>query len=139
MQTNLTDRATQLIQQAASVHLAVIDENGYPVVMAMSPTNIQNLSLGEIFMTTTLDSNKAKCLQQNSKASVCCSTPHDNITLVGEIEICTDQATKSKCWQDWFIGPYPGGEADPNYCALKFTTTRYKLFVDGEEKQGSMS
>ncbi|MCL2446032.1 MAG: pyridoxamine 5'-phosphate oxidase family protein [Oscillospiraceae bacterium] len=134
MQTNLTDRANEIIQQATSAHFAVIDENGYPVVMSMSPTGTN--SINEIFMTTTLDSNKANCLQQNSKASVCISTTHDNITLVGQVKICTDQASKSKCWQDWFIGPYPNGETDPNYCVLKFSTERYKLFVDGEENQG---
>ena len=128
------EKASAIIKKSVSVTLAVIDESGYPMAMAMSPINPKGIS--ELYLSTTLDSNKAACLQKNSKASICCSTGYDNITLVGDIEICTDQATKSKCWINWFIEVYPGGETDPNYCVLKFTTKRYKLYVNNEEAAG---
>jgi len=134
MSSKILDKANELIKKAATAHLGVIDEGGYPVVMAMSMTNTE--SIGDIYMTTTLDSNKAKCLKRDNKASVCISNASDNITLVGVIEICTDQDTKSKCWQNWFCDVYPGGETDPNYCVLKFTTKRYKLFISYEEAEG---
>ena len=130
MNTKMVEKANKVLQKAANVNLGVIDENGYPVVMAMSIINPESIS--EIYLSTTIDSNKAKCLQKNNKASVCCATTNDNITLVGEVEICTDQETKSKCWQNWFIEVYPGGETDPSYCVLKFTTKRAAMFVGCE-------
>ena len=136
MNTKIIEKANEILKKAANVSLGVIDENGYPVVMAMSPTNTETIN--EVFMTTTLDSNKAKCLQKNNKASVCCATTNDNITLVGEVEICTDQETKSKCWQNWFIEVYPDGETDPNYCVLKFTAKRASMFVDCEVAAGEL-
>jgi general stress protein 26 len=51
---------------------------------------------------------------------------------VGEAEILTDQETKSRFWQDWFITHFPGGETDPNYCIIKITTKRVSLWVDNE-------
>ena len=130
MRANILERANQIIKKAANVHLGVIDESGYPVVMAMSLINPETIS--ELFLSTTLDSNKAKRLQKNHRASVCCNTNEHNITLVGEAEIFTDQETKSRCWQNWFIEVYPDGETDPNYCVIKFTTKRVALFIDCE-------
>lgn len=129
------EKANKLIKKANNVHLAVIDENGYPAVMAMSIINPD--TIGEIYLSTTLDSHKAKCLQKNNKASVCYSTAEDNITLVGEAEILTDQATKSKCWQNWFCEIYES-ETDPNYCIIKFTTKHASLYVDGEAETISL-
>jgi len=133
MDSKMMEKANAIIKKSANVSLGVIDENGYPVVMAMSPINPENIS--EIFLSTTIDSNKAKCLQRNNKAGVCCNTNEHNITLVGEAEILTDQETKSKCWQNWFIEVYPGGETDPAYCIIKFTTKRVAMFIGGEASE----
>jgi len=130
MNTKMIEKANAHIQKTSNVNLGVIDENGYPVVMAMSLINPKDIS--EIYLSTTPDSNKAKSLKKNNKASICCSTNDYNITLVGEIEIMTDQETKSKCWQNWFIEVYPDGETDPNYCVLKFKTKRAALYIDDE-------
>jgi len=136
MSSKIINKSSEMIKKASNAHLGVVDENGYPVVMSMSLTNTESIS--EVYMTTTLDSNKAVCLKKNNKASLCISNENDNITLVGEIEICTDQETKSKCWQNWFNEVYEGGETDPNYCVLKFTTKRYKLFIGYETAEGCL-
>ena len=133
MNANMVEKANRIIKKCANVHLGVIDEQGYPVVMAMSLINPETIS--EIFLSTTIDSHKAKSLQKNKKASVCCSTNENNISLVGEVNILTDQETKSKCWQNWFIEVYPGGETDPNYCVIQFTTKRVSLFIDCEASE----
>ena len=59
----------------------------------------------------------------------------NNITLVGEVEIVSDQETKSKYWDDWVaLGAdvYPGGVSDPNYCFVRFTTKRVSLWLGDE-------
>ena len=129
MDSKMYEKANKLIKKAANVHLGVVNENGYPVVMAMSLINPENIS--EIYLSTTIDSNKAKSLQKNNKASICYSTREDNITLVGEAQILTDQETKRKCWQNWFVEVYPGGETDPSYCIIKFTAKSASLYIGG--------
>jgi len=127
MDSVMFEKANQILKKTANVHLGVVNENGCPVVVAMSLINPESIS--EIYLSTTLDSNKAKCLQKNNKASICVSTNTDNITLTGEVEILTDQETKSKCWQSWFCEVYPGGETDPNYCIIKFTAKHASLYI----------
>ena len=126
----ITKKANQMIQTFESASFGVIDENGYPSVSAISLCYPETIS--ELHFTTTLDSNKTKRLQQNNKASINCYSDMNNITLVGEANILTDQASKSKYWQDWFIHIYPGGKTDPNYCVIKFTAKHASLWIDDE-------
>ena len=133
MNTKLFEKANEMIRTFESASFGVIDENGYPSISAISLCNPVNIS--EIFFTTTMDSNKAKRLQKNNRASINCHTSMNNITLVGEAEIFSDQETKSKYWQDWIeLGSdvYPGGVSDPNYCFVRFTTKRVSLWIDDE-------
>ena len=59
-------------------------------------------------------------------------TQFDNLTLVGQAEVLTDQQSKTKHWQEPFIHIYPGGDSDPNYCVIKFTTKRVSLNISHE-------
>ncbi|MCL1845452.1 MAG: pyridoxamine 5'-phosphate oxidase family protein [Defluviitaleaceae bacterium] len=137
MDLKMLEKANQILKKTSNVHLGVVNEKGCPVVMVMSLINPECIS--EIYLSTTLDSNKAKSLQKNNKASVCISTTTYNITLTGEAEILTDQETKSKCWQNWFVEVYPDGETDPNYCIIKFTAKHASLCIDHEVTVFEMS
>jgi len=133
MNPNLHAKANELIKTLKYASFGVIDENGYPSVSAVSLVNPTNIT--ELYFTTTMDSNKAKRLKKNNKASINCYTTMNNITLVGETEIFFDQETKSKYWQEWVkLGAdvYPAGASDTNYCFIKFTTKRVALWVDDE-------
>jgi len=133
MNTQLIEKANQMIQMQQNASFGVIDENGYPSVSAISLCNPETITT--LYFTTTLDSNKAKRLTANNKASINSFTDMNNITLVGQAEILTDQETKTKYWQDWFCEVYADGPTDPNYCVIKFTTERVSLWIgeDGGE------
>ena len=133
MNKKLFKKANELIKTFAYASFGVIDENGCPSVSAISMQNPESIS--ELYFTTTMDSNKVKRLGENNKASINCYTSMNNITLVGETEIVSDQETKSKYWQDWVARGsdiYPGGASDPNYCFIRFTTKRVALWIDDE-------
>lgn len=130
MNANIFEKANQVIKTCNTAYIGVIDENGCPSVSTMSPIKPENIF--EVYFSTNLDANKTKRLLKDKRASVCFSTDKDNITLVGEAEILTDQETKSRMWLDWFSGIYLQGETDPNYCIIKIATKRVSLWVDGE-------
>ena len=133
MSSTLLERANELIKTFKYASFGVIDEQDYPSVSAVSLQNPENIS--ELYLTTTMDSNKARRLHKNNKASINCYTEANNITLVGECEIFFDQETKSKYWQTWITSGadiYPDGVSDPNYCFIKFTTRRASLWIDDE-------
>ena len=132
MNTQLVEKANQFIKTRDTASVGVIDENGYPSVCAITLCNPETIS--ELYFTTTLDSNKANRLKANNKASINCFSDMNNITLVGEAEILTDQDSKTKYWKAWFCEVYEG-PTDPNYCVIKFTTKRVSLWLgeDGGE------
>ena len=137
MNANIFEKTNQIIRACDRAHFGVIDENGYPSVSTVSPIHPE--SLFEVYLSTNIGSNKEKRLSKNNKASICISSGGDNVTLVGEAEIITDQEAKSRYWLDWFIGHYPGGEADPNYIIVKFMTRRVSLWVGGEGAESTVS
>jgi len=136
MNKKMFEKANKLIRTFAYAGFGVMDENGYPSISAISLLNPETIS--ELYFATTMDSNKVKRLQKNNKASINCYTSTNNITLVGETELFSDQETKSKYWENWqdwiALGQdvYPGGVSDPNYCYIKFTTKRVALWIDEE-------
>ena len=136
MNTAIIEKANQIIKTCDAAYFGIIDENGYPSVSTVSPTGME--SIQEVFFTTNIGGNKEKRLRKSNRASICFRSGNDNITLVGDAEILTDQETKSRMWQDWFINHYPGGENDPNYIVVKLTTKRVSLWVDFEIAEATL-
>ena len=130
MTSNIFERANQVIKTCDAAYLGVIDENGSPSVSTVSP--IKTESILAVYFSTNIGGNKEKRLRKDNRASICFCSNGNNITLVGETEICTDQETKSRYWLDWFKEHYAGGETDPNYVIVKFTTKRVSLWVGNE-------
>ena len=133
MDTKLLEKANEMIKTFKHASFGVIDESGYPSASAISLQNPENIS--KLYFTTTLDSNKAKRIQKNNRVSVNIYTTMNNLTLVGEARIFSDQETKGKYWHEWVAREqdvYPGGVTDPNYCIIEFSTKRVSLWIDDE-------
>ena len=133
MNSNIFAKANQIIKTCDAAYLGVIDENGCPHVSTVS--TIKPVDIFTAYFATGTGANKTKRLLCDKRASVCYRIDGNNITLVGEGSILTDQATKSRCWLDWFINHFPGGETDPNYCIIKFTAKRASLWIDNESAE----
>ena len=115
--------------------LALIEKDGYPTASTISASKADGINW--ITFCTGLESNKSDRIRKCNLASVCFNAIDHNITLVGTIEILTDPDVKKEMWykglEDNFTGP-----EDPNYCVLRFKTSRYNLFVDWKEAKGSL-
>ena len=128
MNLNMIEKANKILKSCKNASFGVIDEDGFPSVSTISLIEPENIM--ELYLSTNLDGNKARRLQNNNKASLCCCIKDNNITLVGEAEVITDQEIKNRYWQDWFNEIYEGGKTDPNYAIIKFTTKRVSLWIN---------
>ena len=133
MNANTFEKANQLIKTCGAAYLGVIDESGYPHVSTVTPIKTENIF--EAYFAAGMSANKTKRILADKRASVCYRAGYNNITLVGEAEILTDQATKSSFWSGWLIDHFAGGETDPNYCIIKFTAKRVSLWVENESAE----
>lgn len=125
MNDKLLKKAAKLVSEAETAMLSSIDENGYPRAVIMSNTKAESLNV--MYFATGTDSRKVKHYMLNSKAGV---AYNEGISFIGEIEIIKDDKVKKELWQDWFIKHFPGGETDPNYCILKFTSKEAVIYID---------
>ena len=137
MGTKLFEKASQIIKTNGGINFGdaafgVVDENGYPSVSTISLIKPENIS--ELYFSTNIGGNKEKRIQKNNKASICCRFDFNNLTLVGNAEVLTDQETKNKYWEDRFAQMGFSGKNDPNWCVIKFVTKRVSLFIDFESE-----
>lgn len=136
MNARILAKANQIIQTCDTAYFAVLDEQGSPNVSTVSTIKPENIAVA--YFATSVAANKTKRLLRDQRASVCYHSGDNNITLVGTAAIYTDQPTKSRLWLDWFSNHFPGGETDPDYCIIKFTTQRLSLWIDYESAEFSL-
>ena len=89
MNANIFAKANQIIKTCDAAYLGITDENGYPHVSTVSTIKPEDIFTA--YFATGMGVNKTKRLLRNKRASVCYRADGNNITLVGETEILTDQ------------------------------------------------
>ena len=122
----------EFISEQKTALIASVNEQGYPVVRAMlAPRKIDG---NEIYFTTNTSSNKVKQYLENNKASIYFYKrgrfKYQGASLIGEMEVCTDQETKNEIWRFGDKLFYKGGVTDPDYCVLKFKCKSAEYYCD---------
>ena len=144
MNQELINKAIEIVEansvQGGEFHgqictLSLIDEDGFPTMSILTPSKSDGINW--VTLCTKLDENRARRAANCKSAAICFGSDEYCINLVGEIEVITSADTKREMWYD-ALKYHTTGPDDPNYCVLKFTTKRYKLFVNGEETSGTL-
>lgn len=115
--------------------LAQEDTDGRLTASVITPAKADGIR--QITFCTGLNANTSNRARRDPRAAVCFSSDTYSITLRGSLEIVTDTAVKQENWYSGLDHHFSGAD-DPNYCVLRFTTERYKLFVDWEETEDSL-
>lgn len=120
------------ISAQKTAFIASVDGQGYPVIRAMlAPRKIDG---NDIYFSTNTSSNKIKQFSANGKACVYFYKrgrfKYQGLSIIGEMQICTDQPTKDTVWQFGDSLFYRQGVTDPDYCVLKFTCKSAEYYCD---------
>lgn len=120
----------QFMSKQKTAFLASVDEQGYPVMRAVIPRIID----GEFYFSTNTSSNKVKQYSANNKACLYFykrgKIKYQGVTIIGEMQVCTDQATKDMVWHFGDRLIYKQGKTDPDYCVLKFKGITAEYYCD---------
>lgn len=122
----------EFISEQKTAFISSVDENGYPVVRAMlAPRVIEG---NDIYFSTNTSSNKVKQYLANGKACVYFYKrgrfKYQGAAITGDMQVCTDQATKNLVWRFGDTLYYKKGVTDPDYCVLKFTCKSAEYYCD---------
>ena len=126
------------IQNLGFCSLGLIDIDNFPTISTVTPAKADGIKW--ITFVAGLQSNKAKRINNCNRASICFNNDSPllyNITLVGTIEILTDNITKKETWYNGCEHHFTGID-DPNYCVLKFSTKKYSIFIEMNEISGEI-
>ncbi len=128
MEKTIFELAEDLLAKSEVVTLASVTDEGFPRICAMA--KVKSEGIKTVWMATGTNSKKTGHFRRNPKASVCATSGCDSMTLVGNIEVITDDAVKKSLWQEWFIAHFPKGPEDPDYCVLKFEAVEVTIYVN---------
>lgn len=122
----------KFISKQNTAFIASVNEQGFPVIRAMlAPRKIDG---NEIYFSTNTSSNKVKQFLANNKACIYFykrgKIKYQGISLTGEMEVCTDRATKDEIWRFGDRLFYKQGVTDPDYCVLKFKGVTAEYYCD---------
>lgn len=117
-----------LRENSTVAYLGSSDSEGYPAIRAMLV--LEHDALRTQYFSTNTSSGKVTELLANPKASVyyCRPEAYEGVLFIGEMEVCHDQPTKDFLWREGFERYYPEGVTDPDYCVLKFTAKRGRIY-----------
>lgn len=122
----------EFISDQKTAFIASVNEQGYPVVRAMLAPRV--ISGNDLYFSTNTSSNKVKQYLANGKACVYFykrgKFKYQGVTIVGDMQVCTDQPTKDMIWRFGDTLFYKKGVTDPDYCVLKFTCKSVEYYCD---------
>ena len=109
--------------------ISSVDESGFPNTKAMLPPRKRN-GITEFYFTTNTSSIRVKQYELNDKACVYFFDKRffRGIMFIGKMEVLHDQKIKDMIWQDGDTMYYPLGVTDPDYCVLKFSAKRMRIY-----------
>lgn len=106
-----------------------VDEEGFPQIRALlRPRKREGLKA--IWFSTNTPTNKVRHFAANPKACVyfCSPATFEGALLTGTMEVLTTPEAKEMLWQQGDEAYYPGGVTDPDYCVLRFTPFKARLY-----------
>lgn len=121
----------KLIDDAASILITTIDEEGFPQTRAMLAIRKRE-GLNHLYFTTNTSSQKVKQLLNNPKSCVYIYNAGNFIgaMLIGTTEVLQDEISRKLIWRTGDEIYYPKGVCDPDYCVLKFTPKKLRFYSD---------
>lgn len=125
---HIYEKAVQLVGNASTLALSIIDIDGYPKVYAMEKVISEDLN--KVIFITKKDSNKVRALNINNKCCLEVHTEEDSVCLKGNIQIQEDDEIKIQIFPYEYIKRLEKGDMQ-RYCLLIFSCSSAYMYIDG--------
>ena len=122
----------EFIKGQKTAMISSVDAEGFPNTKAMlAPRKIDGTDL---YFTTNTSSMRVAQYSANEKACVYFYKrgrfSYVGVMLIGTMQVLTEQSVKDEIWRTGDTMFYKGGKTDPDYCVLKFTALKCRIYKD---------
>lgn len=127
-----TEQIFEFVKEQKTAMISSVDENGFPNTKAMlAPRKIDG---NDFYFTTNTSSMRVAQYSANEKACVYFYKrgrfSYIGVMLVGTMKVLTEQSVKDEIWRAGDTLFYKKGKTDPDYCVLKFTAQKCRVYKD---------
>lgn len=135
MEIQTKEKIISMINNANTVWVASVDEEGYPNIKAMFATR-KHEGMKIHYLSTNTSSHRAQQFMKNPKAALYFCEPEaiNGVMLRGTVEVCLDAVHRELLWNPGDEKYYPLGVTDPDYCVFRFTATQGNCWMCGAGK-----
>ncbi|MCL1941404.1 MAG: pyridoxamine 5'-phosphate oxidase family protein [Synergistaceae bacterium] len=118
-----------LIDKQSVSFISSVDPDGFPNTKAMLPPRKRE-GIKEFYFTTNTSSMRVSHFMKNPNACVYFFDKRffRGVMLVGTVEVLQDSASKEMIWREGDTMYYSKGVTDPDYCVLKFTAQKGRIY-----------
>lgn len=126
------EQVFEFIKEQKTAMISSVDENGFPNTKAMlAPRKIDG---NDFYFSTNTSSMRVAQYNDNEKACIYFYKrgrfSYIGVMFVGTMKVLTDQNSKDEMWRMGDTMFYKKGKTDPDYCVLKFTAQKCRVFKD---------
>ncbi len=126
------EQVFEFIKRQKTAIISSVDSEGFPNTKAMlSPRKIDG---NDFYFSTNTSSLKVAQYNADEKACVYFYKrglfSYMGVMLVGRMQVLTEQSIKDEIWQAGDTMFYKEGKTDPDYCILKFSALKCRVYKD---------
>ncbi len=120
------------IKKQKTAMISSVDGEGFPNTKAMlSPQKIDG---NDFYFSTNTSSMRVAQYNANEKACIYFYKRgwfrYTGVMLIGTMQVLTEQSVKDEIWRTGDRMFYQKGKTDPDYCVLKFTALKCRVYKD---------
>ncbi len=126
------EQVFEFIKKQKTAIISSVDSEGFPNTKAMlSPRKMDG---NDFYFSTNTSSLKVAQYNEDEKACIYFYKrglfSYMGIMLVGTMQVLTDQNIKDEIWRAGDTMFYKKGKTDPDYCILKFSALKCRVYKD---------
>lgn len=126
------EQVFEFIKKQKTAIISSVDSEGFPNTKAMlSP---QKMDGNDFYFSTNTSSLKVAQYNEDEKACIYFYKrglfSYMGVMLIGTMQVLTDQNIKDEIWRVGDTMFYKKGKTDPDYCILKFSALKCRVYKD---------
>lgn len=126
------EQVFEFIGKQKTALISSVDHEGFPNTKAMlAPRKMDG---NDLYFSTNTSSMRVAQYSVDEKACVYFYKrgwfSYTGVMLVGTMQVLTEQSIKDEIWRAGDTVFYKRGRTDPDYCVLKFSALRCRVYKD---------